>query len=803
MKKFACFLILLTLFAFGAKADESKTAAIDARTFVVNSAQQELDFHNISKELTAIEEALKTGDFEPRIISQYVSYLADVGSDLLENRRLLEGDLKSINKRIESLGEMPKDGEEELPVIAEKRKEYSDELVFQKGKIAEADLLINKTEELTDKISALRKQALIGNLLYYQEPIIYPKNLLHATAEFISFGFAIVTSPISWYSSLTPEERNIVHSNFFGVIFMVIVTLALGIFLRLMIIKHLVHKKKIARFTPYFTKITVAFFAACAYGIIPAVLLGGFLVWLKNTPVLGSGFFGLVLANLVFYALYICMANVGIRVVFAPYNPKRRLISMDGMKARKMTRTFYVSFFLIGAVGMLQHIASQANYSLELNYFLSTLSIIVKTSCIVWIVKKFFWERAFAEVESSADEESAGATTPYALRIILFSMISGAIIIGIALFGYPRLSMFIVNKFILSIILIVVMLMLRKAFFEMIRRVFLLGFWFKKMRLRRQMLVKIDFWLNVTLDPILSVFGLLAILTLWGVSTDILLHSVKKLLLGFKIGGVEISLILIMFGIAVFFISLALIRILRRRFLENILSHLDIDDGIKHSLASGFGFVGFAISIMLAMVVMGADLSNLALVAGALSVGIGLGLQNVVNNFVSGIILLFERPVKVGDWVIINGEEGTVKQINIRSTEIETFNRASVIVPNATVLSNSVTNLTHGNNWMRFKVSVGVAYGSDVEKVKQILLECAAKNKGVLKKPEPYVLFQDFGSSSLDFELRGYSSNIWNGWLIPSELRFEINKRFIEEGIEIPFNQLVVHKADDTAKEDK
>ena len=365
MKKFAYFLMFLTLFAFGAKADEAKNTAVDARTFVVNSAQQELDFHNISKELTAIEEALKTGDFEPRIISKYVSYLANVGSDLSENRRLLEGDLKNINKRIESLGEMPKDGEEELPVIAEKRKEYTDELVFQKGKIAEADLLINKTEELTDKISALRKQALIGNLLYYQEPIIYPRNLLRAVGEFISFGFAIVTSPITWYSNLTPEEKNIVHSNFFGVIFMVIATLALGIFLRLMIIKHLVHRKKIARFTPYFTKITVAFFAACAYGIIPAVLLGGFLVWLKNTPLLSSGFFGLVLASLVFYALYICMANVGIRVVFAPYNPKRRLISMDGMKARKMTRTFYISFFLIGAVGMLQHIASQANYSLE------------------------------------------------------------------------------------------------------------------------------------------------------------------------------------------------------------------------------------------------------------------------------------------------------------------------------------------------------------------------------------------------------------------------------------------------------
>ena len=163
--------------------------------------------------------------------------------------------------------------------------------------------------------------------------------------------------------------------------------------------------------------------------------------------------------------------------------------------------------------------------------------------------------------------------------------------------------------------------------------------------------------------------------------------------------------------------------------------------------------------------------------------------------------MLFERPIKVGDWVVINGEEGKIKQINIRSTEVETFNRASVIIPNATLLSTSVTNLTHGNNWMRFKVSVGVAYGSDTQRVKEILLECAAAHKKILKKPEPYVLFQDFGASSLNFELRGYSSNIWDGWSIPSDLRFEINRRFAEEGIEIPFNQLVVHRGSEVSQE--
>lgn len=809
MKKFAYIFAFFTFFVFAAQAAETTEKSqvdVDAKTFVLNSVQQVVDYQNISKELNAIEEALKNGNFEPRTISKYVSYLASVANQMQENRKQLDNDLKNINKRIESLGEMPKDGEEELPVIAEKRKEYNDELVFQKGKIAEADLLINKAEELTAMISNLRKQALIGNLLYYQEPIIYPKNLLQATAEFVNFGFAILTSPIKWYADLSPENRDIVHSNVFVVFLMVALALAIGIFLRVMIIKHFVYRKKLAGITPYFTKIMVAFFAACAYGIIPAVMLGGFLVWFKHNPILNTGFFGLVISSLLFYALYIFLANAAIRVVFAPYNPRRRLISMDSAKAKMMTHTFYMSFFMIGAVAMLKHIAEQANYSVELIYFLAVISVIVKTFCIVWVVKRFFWEKAFAEVEKSTNEEnqdSSEAGTSYALRVILFSMISAVVIVGIALFGYPRLSSFIVNRFMISILFVVILLMIRKAFFELIRRLFLLGFWFKKLRLRRQMLTKIDFWLNVTLDPIFSIIGLLAILTLWGVSTDILLHSVKKLFFGFRIGDVEISLVLVMLAIAVFFVSIAVFRVLRRKFVENILSHVDIDDGIKHSLASGFGFVGFVISIMLAMVVMGADLSNLALVAGALSVGIGLGLQNIVNNFVSGIILLFERPVKVGDWVIINGEEGTVKQINIRSTEIETFNRASVIVPNATVLSNSVINLTHGNNWMRFCVKVGVAYGSDVEKVKQILLECAAKNKRVLKRPEPYVLFQDFGSSSLDFEVRGYSNNIWDGWLIPSELRFEINRRFIEEGIEIPFNQIVVHNVDDTAKENK
>ena len=150
----------------------------------------------------------------------------------------------------------------------------------------------------------------------------------------------------------------------------------------------------------------------------------------------------------------------------------------------------------------------------------------------------------------------------------------------------------------------------------------------------------------------------------------------------------------------------------------------------------------------------------------------------------------------------MNGEEGKIKQINIRSTEMETFKRTSVIVPNATLLSSSVTNLTHGDNMARQTVKVGVSYNSDPEQVKQILLDCVKEHKNILQNPAPYVLFTDFGASSLDFELRYYIKDLWASWTSPSDIRYTIFKKFAENGIEIPFNQLVVYNGDKQKEED-
>lgn len=768
----------------------------------VNNDYLGLNYETITKELNKIEENLKSGKTDAQIINEYVSFLGEIRSRLHEIQPYLEVKLKNINKRIETLGEAPAEGEEELPLIAEKRKEYNEEAVHQKGRIAENDLLINRIDELTGLIVAVRNKILFGNLFIYQTPLIYPSIFLKTTRLFFDFCFKIIKSPIDWYQELSQQQKQTVHSNLLPVLLAIIITFAFAYMLRVLILKYLGYKKNVTEMPPYVTRVMAAFFVACAYGIIPAILLGSFLVWAVHTQILVIGFFGITLSSVLYYLLYILLANAVVRVVFAPYNSMWRLINIDDAKAKQMTGTFYFSFFCIGISGMLLHIAEQAGLSSELLYFLSFVNSTIKAACLVLIVKSVFGDDA-ALVENMNEDEADIADTKArtAFRLIFLTSIFAVVIAGISLFGYPRLAAFIINRFLISLLIIGAFIVINKSVFELIKRILLFNFWIKTLHMRRRLIEKVDFWLNVILNPLFVILTILVILSLWGVSTDLLLQSVSKLLFGFKIGGIEISLLSILLGIAVFFACISLVRIMRRKLFDNILSHVEMDDGIRHSLASGFGFVGFVLAVFLAIAVMGGDLSNIALVAGALSVGIGLGLQGVVNNFVSGIILLFERPVKVGDWVIINGEEGQVKQINIRSTEVETFKKSSVIIPNATLLSTSVTNLTHSNNWARQSVTVGVAYGSDAKKVSDILLECAKNNRKVLKNPAPYVLFQDFGASSLIFELRCYTSDIWTGWMIPSELRFEIDRRFREEGIEIPFNQLVVHRGGEVSEE--
>jgi len=186
------------------------------------------------------------------------------------------------------------------------------------------------------------------------------------------------------------------------------------------------------------------------------------------------------------------------------------------------------------------------------------------------------------------------------------------------------------------------------------------------------------------------------------------------------------------------------------------------------------------------------DFTRFTIIAGALSVGIGFGLQNVVNNFVSGLILLFERPIKRGDWISVGGTEGYVERISVRSTVVRTFDGADVIVPNSEFISSQVTNWMLDDPRGRIRVPVGVAYGSDTALVKKLLLDIAGDHPQIIvdgSLPLPWVLFIEFGESSLNFELRCFIRNIDQRPLVSSELNFAIDAAFRKHKIAIPFPQ--------------
>ena len=771
-----------------------QNAEIVVEESITEDISDEFDLKQISSRIIAIEKDISDEKFDEQAFDAVFDYLSDAIIWLEDEVRRLEKESAYAQEALEAFGEAPAEGDEEDSSIAEMREKYNTAFSLSKNKLTEAKLVLTETRHVKTLADEARKRMSIGRLIGEKNMIVAPSTFFMATRDAAVFFLQLTISPVQWFKNLNDEGRTEFFSRLWYMLLVFGVACTFGLWLRRYIMRRWGYARTVDQ-PRYGQKVGVAIVTALAYGVIPSLLIGGCLLWEIANPELINSQFGIMLWHLLFTALLVTLSMAATRVVLAPWHGKWRLFNITDMRANRVFKAISGTLILLGIVACFTHVAGAKDYFEEsdaLKLFFNVCDDIVKAFCIIWITASIFSEIRESDVkeEDLNDEQIEGVSR--GAKVILLMTLFSLVTLGVSLFGYPDLATDVFNKFLVSVLLLGGFAVIRMVISDILRRSIV--FCFSAFRIRKRLLSKADFLMSLLVTPVLVMFLLYLLLLLWGVPSSSMLYAIKKLVFGFKAGGIEISLIAIITGVLVFIVSLYVVRLLNRRLANSLLNRINMDEGIKHSLISGFSFIGFVISVILAVVAMGVDLSNLAVIAGALSVGIGFGLQDVIKNLVSGIIILFERPFKVGDWVILSGEEGIIKQINIRSTELETWTKRSVIIPNAVLISSSLVNLTHGNNWQRQSIIVGVSYDSDVDKVTELLLECAKANRKVVKNPAPVVVFKDFGASSLDFELRYHVSNVRTDWSASSELRYAILKTFRENNIDIAYPQIVVHK---------
>lgn len=776
-------ILLLLVLSFYLSPVQAQTPA--------NNAAAPLNLTQTNKQLDTITAKLNSGKASKEETADFVDQLTQIQSALVQARQNYAAELDAVQKKLNALGTPPEKPASEPAAIARQRKDFTTQADNNKAQIAQIDLQNAKIDEINSLILKIRNRQLLDNILVKQSSIFHPQEFWQSLSKFADFVFDLVQSPLNWYQNLSAERQETVKNNILTVIIVMFGALIAGYLLSRYIKRWFGYKADIER-PDYSQKVRAGIWMFIARGAIPAAIIGAFLFWLKNNPFVNGDSFGLLLNTAARYLLYYYLTKAVVRVLFTPANEKWRIIEVSDECAKAISSSLIFSSAAICIVSFFQSLADHMNYDSSIIYSLKIFANAVKAFCVVLVGRRALYNnQTLSDDEISEDTPVAELSTSSKVSLFIAFAMGAAFLLS--LFGYIRLSEYIINRFIVSAIAIGIFYIIDKLLRGIFHRLLLFRFWVRTFRINRRTLVKTEFWFGLLLTPVIWIFAILALLAVWGVSVDLLLARVKSFLVGFNIGGIHISITSILLGLICFFIMLSLFKMLKNSFISGNLSKIEMSDGLRNSVVSSISFLGFIVSGLLAIAVMGGSLSSIAIIAGALSFGVGLGLQNMVSNLAAGMTILWERPIKIGDWVVINGQEGIVRQINMRSTELEAGDKSTIIIPNSDILSKSLVNYTYNGRSGRVAVKVGVGYESDIAQVRKALLEIAASNKNVLPNPAPAVSINNLGDSSLEFQLVCFTANVFNRGAIGDDLREKIINRFRELNITIPYPQQTVY----------
>ena len=687
----------------------------------------------------------------------------------------IEYNEKSINKSAEDLELLGDKTEAEEKDVTAKRKSLNDSMLGAAQQLASCRLLLLRSHEVVDVSLAKQQQVLANELLTKQSHIfqnfkfilLNPLDLYDASLEFVQKDIGIYT----------------VWDNLYKVVAVIVIALIVALllkrWLKSSLKQHWQNEQK-----GYLNQFQVSLLSCLNRYLVALALTGGIsaLYVYQFVTLNRIDFLGLVFIGLFLYALF----NLIIRILINPCPPGHQLSSLPkdislllAKRLRLLSKLLLIGFLMYTAIQIHQFPEQIIGFFRNIYLFLLILNLI-------WAVWLFRFYESISNIHFIRAVIVMG---------LLVSLVSDWL-------GHVNLSSFILIGILSSMVLWSLTIFILRIWTDFLdsmdegRHQWQLTFR-KRIGVKESEFIPGSFWFRMTFAFLIWSAFIVGLLKIWGLPDASLIALKDSVTSGFELGTVKIVPLKFVTAILTFAILLSIIGWAKRRMDKSWLKHSRMDHASKESMISLLGYLGVAIAALIGLSIAGVELTNIALIAGALSVGIGFGLQNIVNNFISGVILLFERPIKTGDWVVVGGTQGYVKKISIRSTQIQTFDRSDVIVPNSELISTQVTNWMFKDKIGRVIVPVGVAYGSDPQKVKQILLDVAHQNPLVITSSpiisKPWVLFTAFGDSALNFELRCFIKTADQRLSVISDMNFAIEAALREAGIVIPFPQRDVH----------